>query len=372
MDLLRFSNLKVFLKYFIKLHHPFNKINIIDAERIESKLKEIKGKTKRERLIDSYSWIVQKFQKWMFQLHFFRNTMKEKPKGERSDDENTIIDFALFYNDNIAPKMKFYKIKNLYWNQGFDLASYLMTDFKYLGFNFTDLPIWFQSIFTQTEICLVWYDDTLKSKLEKFYIKYFDLLNSSFILHDLEILPVSLLENEKFGRIIENRSKFRIIYTFYQEKIKDSKLIINNLNLEEYKGCKEFMEIIKNKTIGKYMLKGYDPELNNDLEDDIKDWNKILEDYIRIELGEGLCHSFTKSSLNILNSFYQKCSIEEFNLERVKYFSSYIVSISRDEEYEENIREILNNRHNEIKFPKNEDDGLGFRRQYLMLNKKVH
>ena len=193
-------------------------------------------------------------------------------------------------------------------------------------------------------------------------------MNSSFIRHDLEILPVSLLENEKFERIIENKSKFRIIYTFYQEKIKDS---INNLNLEDYKGCKEFMEIIKNKTIGKYMLKGYNPELNNYLQDDIKDWNKILEDYIGIELGEEWCQSFTKSNLNILNSFYQKCSIEEFNLERVKYFSSYIVSISRDEEYEENIREILNNRHNDIKFPKN-DDALGFRRQYLMLNKKVH
>ena len=60
----------------------------------------------------------------MFQLHFFRNTMKMKPKGERNDDENTIIDFALIYHDNIVPKIKFYKIENLYWNQGFDLVSY--------------------------------------------------------------------------------------------------------------------------------------------------------------------------------------------------------------------------------------------------------
>ena len=299
--------------------------------------------------------------------------MKVKSKGERSEDENTIIDFALIYNDNIVPKMKFYKIENLYWNQGFDLVSYLMTDFKYLGFNFTDLPIWFQSIFTKTEIWLVWYDDSLKWKLDKFYIKYFDLLNSSFIRHDLEILPVLLLENEKFGRIIENRSKFRIIYTFNQEKIKDSKLIINNLNLEDYKGCKEFMSIMmKTKRIGKYMLKGYDPELNNYLENDIKDWNKILEDYIGIELYDILCQSFTKSNLNILNSFYQKSSIEEFDLERVKYFSSYIVSISLDEDYDENIREILNNKHNEIKFPKNEDDVLDHRAQYLMLNIKVY
>ena len=296
--------------------------------------------------------------------------MKVKPKGERSDDENTIIDFALIYHDNIVPKIKFYKIENLYWNQGFDLVSYLTNDFTYLGFNFTDLPIWFQSIFTQTEIWLVWYDDSLKLKLDEFYIEYFVLLNSSFIRHDLEILPVSLLENEKFGRIIENRSKFRIIYTFYQEKIKDS---INNLDLEEYKGCKEFMSImIKTKRIGKYMLKGYDPELNNYLENDIKDWNKILEDYIGIELGDILCQSFTKSYLNILNSFYQKSSIEEFNLERVKYFSSYIVSISVDEDYDENIREILNNRHNEIKFPKNEDEVLEHRAQYLMLNVKVY
>ena len=50
--------------------------------------------------------------------------MKVKPKGERNDDENTIIDFALIYNDNIVPKMNFYKIENLYWNQGFDLVSY--------------------------------------------------------------------------------------------------------------------------------------------------------------------------------------------------------------------------------------------------------
>ena len=180
----------------------------------------------------------------MFQLHLIRNTMKVKPKGERSNDENTIIDFALIYNDNIAPKMKFYKIENLYWNQGFDLVSYLMTDFTYLWFNFTDLPIWFQSIFTQTEIWLVWYDDTLKLKLKKFYLKYFDLLNSSFIRHDLEILPISLLENEKFGRIIENKSKIRIIYTFNKGNIKDPKLTINHLDLEDYKGCKYIIDMI--------------------------------------------------------------------------------------------------------------------------------
>ena len=127
-----------------------------------------------------------------------------------------------------------------------------------------------------------------------------------------------------------------------------------------------------NREIGQYKLIWYDPELSNYLEDDIKEWNKILEDYIGTPLDHIICKSFTKSNLNILNSFNQKSSIEEFNLERVKYFSSYFASISQDEDYDENIRDILNNKYNEIKFPKNEDDGLEHRGQYLMLNKKVH
>ena len=271
--------------------------------------------------------------------------------------------------------MHFYKIENLYWSQGFDLASYLMTDFTYLGFNFTDLPIWFQSIFTQMEIWLVWYDDTLKIKLEEFYKEYFYRLNSNFIYHKLEILPVSLLENKKFEKIIENCSKFRIKFTFKQENFKDSKLIINSWNLEKNNWCKEITDWIKNKGIGQYNLIWYDPEFIKELklENYIIDWNEILKDYIGIELDDLYIQSYTKSNLNILNSFYQKSSIEEFDLEKTKYFSSYIVSRSRDEEYDENIREFLNNKkYNEIKFPKNEDETLHYRSQYLMLNRKVH
>ena len=343
----------------------------IDTEIIESKLKGIKGKAKRERLIDSYSRITQRFQKCMFSLHYLRCTMKVQPRDKRTEDENTIIDFALIYNDNIVPKMHFYKIENLYWSQGFDLASYLMTDFKYLGFNFTDLPIWFQSIFTQMEIWLVWYDDTLKIKLEKFYKKYFYLLNSNYINHKLEILPVSLLENEKFRKIIENWSKFRIEFAFNQENFKDSKLTINSWNLENYNWCKEIMDWIKNKGIGQYKLIWYDPELIKELENDIKEWNEILKDYIGIELDDLYIQSFTKSNLNILNSFYQKSSIKEFDLEITKYFSSYIAIMSREEEYDEFKSEILN-KNNENRFPNIEEGRFEYHRQYLMLNIKVY
>ena len=99
-----------------------------------------------------------RFQKWMFYLHPLRDAMKNQPDDKRTKDDNTLIDFVQIYSD-ICPKMIFYKIENLYCHQGFDLISYLISDFKYLGLEFMCLPISYQSIFEKNWdlVSLVWW-----------------------------------------------------------------------------------------------------------------------------------------------------------------------------------------------------------------------
>ena len=213
----------------------------------------------------------------MFLLHYLRNTMKVQPIDKRTEDENTIIDFALIY-ESILPKMKFYKIENILWHRGFDLISYLVTDFKYLGIEFIDLPISYQSIYEKIEIWMVWYDEKLKSKLMEFYVKYFKQLGLDNEACRLEILPKSLLEDKRFENIIANSDKFRVIHK--TTKV-DNKLsaVIKNLWISK---VKEVLLEWNFYNIKCYSLTWFDDELNKEFKEDINLWNEILKNYIGI------------------------------------------------------------------------------------------
>ena len=164
---------------------------------------------KREQAIDAYSRVVAKFQKWMMKLYYKRSHIKFDAESKPNEDEQIIIDFAYIYSQ-IFPSMYFYQIKNLPIVQGFDLISLLVKDFKYLGIAFDDLPIIYQTVFEQIEICLVWFDDRLKQKLEEFYISNMILLNLDPWQLKLNILPVSLLESKDFSNVVKNSDKIRV------------------------------------------------------------------------------------------------------------------------------------------------------------------
>ena len=132
--------------------------------------------------------------------------MKAEPKIKRTEDENTIIDFALIY-ESILPKMHFYEIKNLACLQGYDLISQLILKFKYLGFDFTDLPITHQSIFGKIEIWMVWYDDQLKQKILDFYVEHITFWGIHPKIYSLQILPASFYENKTFEKNISKSWK---------------------------------------------------------------------------------------------------------------------------------------------------------------------
>ena len=107
-----------------------------------------------------------------------------------------------------------------------------MTDFKYLGISFRDLPIVYQSVFDQIKISLVWYDDKLKLKLEEFYKKIIPLLHLNSDLLKLNILPVSLLENKDFENIFKNSDKIRVKTKNNKDKINNKNMI--NCDFEDY------------------------------------------------------------------------------------------------------------------------------------------
>ena len=163
--------------------------------------------------------------------------MKVQPRDKRTNDENTIIDFALIY-ESILPKMHFYEIKNLAWLQGYDLISQLILNFKYLGFDFTDLPIAYQSIFGKIEICMAWYDGQLKQKILDFYLEHLVSLGIHPKIYSLQILPTSFYENKTFEKIFRNHEKFGIVISYK---------IINETKFD--------LELVKNKRL-KDILKG--------------------------------------------------------------------------------------------------------------------
>ena len=117
----------------------------------------------------------------------------------------------MYVYSQIFPSMYFYQIKNLPCVQGFDLISLLVKDFKYLGFAFDSLPIVYQTVFEKIEICLVWYDDKLKQKLEEFYKSNMELLQLNSEYLKLNILPISLLEREDFSNVVKNSDKIRVL-----------------------------------------------------------------------------------------------------------------------------------------------------------------
>ena len=136
--------------------------------------------------------------------------MKVQPKDKRTEDENAIIDYALIY-ESILPKMHFYEIKNLVCLQGFDLVNLLVDWFKFLGIEFSDLPISYQSIHSKINLWMVWYDDRLRQKLIEFYYEHIKYLGIDYTVFKLYILPSSLWEDEAFKNILLHQEKFRII-----------------------------------------------------------------------------------------------------------------------------------------------------------------
>ena len=190
------------------MHSAINQVVGSDISQIEKHLSELDFK-KRVQIKDSYSRVVAKFQKWMIHLYFKRSHIKLDPENKPNKDEQVIIDFAYIYSQ-IFPSMYFYQIKNPPCIQGFDLISLLMTNFKYLGIAFYDLPIVYQTVFEQIEISLVWFDDKLKLKLEEFYLSNMKLLQLDYRLLKLSILPVSLLESEDFSNVVKNSDKIRV------------------------------------------------------------------------------------------------------------------------------------------------------------------
>ena len=162
-----------------------------------------------------------------------RYLIKDETKVEFNEDNQTIIDFVHIYN-KMLPSMYFYQIKDLVLIHGFDLISLLVTDFKYLGIAFNELPIAYQWVYEKVEISLVWYDEKLKLKLEEFYKNNLQLLQLNKNMYKLHILPASLLESDEFENIIKHSEKIRVIAEFgsiesneFKDKIYDSIIFMN-------------------------------------------------------------------------------------------------------------------------------------------------
>ena len=261
------------------------------------------NKTKdRRQAIDAYSRTVLKFQKCMFQLHYARNTMEVKPRSIRTEEDNEIIDFAVIY-EGIIPKMFFYKIGHLSLLQGFDFISLLMLNFKYLGIDFIDLPIIYQSVFEKIEIWMVWYDDKLKQKIYEFYHNNVIALGLHPRISNLYVLPTYFNKNKAFEEIFKNHEKFGII--FKNEDL--DKVLFNPFKFDHslFKDKRKF----KNEHIITYELECFDKELKNVLKNEIFEFNKKLKDFIGINFGgfSDFSHGFMT---NILNWSYQHSIID--------------------------------------------------------------
>ena len=259
--------------------------------------------------------------------------MNVKPKDKRTEDENAIIDFALIY-ETILPKMYFYKIKNLILVQGFDLISQLVINFNHLGIEFIDLPITYQSIFGKIEIWILWYDDSLKRKILEFYNNHstFIGLNSrSFRLH---ALPSSFIDNKKFERIFLNNDKFGIIIN------SDGS---NKIQFD----YNEFNSIFKDKIksvineLWTYKLKWFDTKLEEELKNDIDDFNWELSNFAGFYLFK---HSWDSIDyvLNLLNWSYQHSINKDIKIEKIKNISCFQIFRFWDEEQNQTLEKILN------------------------------
>ena len=229
---------------------------------------------KRTQTIDAYSRVVAKFQKWMLHLYFKWSYIKLDPENKPNQDEQMIINFVYVYSQ-IFPSMYFYQIKNLPCVQGFDLILLLVKDFKYLGFEFDSLPIMYQTVFEKIEICLVWYDDRLKQKLEEFYSNNMKLLQLNSNLLKLNILPISLLESEDFSNVVKNSDKIRVLAKnegWYLENIENK--IKRSFPLKEFfqiKNGEIYMWFYSLILIDKNQE---DTHWNNDLDINIENANK--------------------------------------------------------------------------------------------------
>ena len=251
-----------------------------ELQRIADKIIRLKGINKRKWIIDTYMRAVMKFQKWMLHFHYLRNTMIMKAKNERSKEDSILINFSINHW-KIAPEMRFYKISNLPWIQGFDLISSFILKFKYWGIEFLDLPIIYKSIFEKVEIWMMWYDEKLKESLLEYYADNIEMLQLKQEYIKLTILPTSLLYDQKFKEIIKHQESFRLNTTKWRTKKSD--LI-----------SKEFWDILFDTRLHvsdnrlfsrlKYKLTWFDPELEKELKHDIAQCDKILDDYMGYEL----------------------------------------------------------------------------------------
>ena len=267
-----------------------------DYSQIEQNLKKLESND-RKQIIDAYSRVVSKFQKWIFQLYFKRSLIKIDPETEPKEDDQIIINFAYIYSQ-MLPSIYFYQLKSLMWIQGFDLISLLITEFKYLGISFRDLPIVYQSVFDQIEISLVWYDDKLKQKLEEFYKKIIPLLQLNSDLVKLNILPVSLLESKEFENIVKNSDKIRV-------NAKNVIIPINSLgeNLRRNFPLKEYFEFTSKEIhMMTFELKEVKENQNNicykNKRESLKDSNKNKQE------GKLITYNFTDyNQTNCLNIY---------------------------------------------------------------------
>ena len=220
--------------------------------------------------------------------------MKVKPLDKRTEDENTIIDFALIY-ESILPKMYFYKIEDLILIQGFDLISQLVINFKHLGIKFIDLPITYQSIFGKIEICMFWYDDSLKKKILEFYLQNIELMSLDTNIFGLHIVPNSLLKDINFAEIIKHHAKFRIKVKW--DIISKDQLCVDYPNIT----FKDQLVLNNDESTEKltYEIIWFDLELKKELNDKISNWNRILKDFIGFNLKIKDSHGHPKYSINI-------------------------------------------------------------------------
>ena len=238
--------------------------------------------------------------------------------------------------------------------QGFDFISYLVIDFKYLEIEFNDLPISYQSIFEKFEICMVWYDEGLKNKLEEFYWSNLNHMNFDTIAHKLHILPPSILENKRFkDEIINNHEKFRILFdrkSFFTKQF-DS----NTFNKLSFKNILVLNQEMKQIKIS-YRLKCLDKKLEKELKDLISEFNKMLGDYMGLDIHSVSFRNFPKFSWNILNWLYQHEIIEGINNEKIKEISCSPIYLSLDEDQrDEMTKHITKLTENRYKFNKDEE-----------------
>ena len=279
-----------------------------------------------------------KFQKCMFCLQHISSLVLNQQSSKRSEGELILAKFASKYLHS-PPPMKFYKIENLPLIQGFDLISSLFLSFKYWGIEFMELPITYQLIFGNVEIWMMWYDKSLKEKLLSFYVHNIELFQLKLDYLKLYVLPVTLLQDQRFSKIIENQESFRLNITL--KLIHKSELI--SQELWQFLFDSRY-HISDNRRFFKqnYKLKWFDHKLKEELKYDIEQCDKLLEDYIGYEAIPCKHPGVPKYSINLLNSVHQHSMIAEVDLNKWNCISRFYQYSHCGSSFREEFIKIIN------------------------------